>query len=97
MKPVAVRIAEALRTEVTEMKRAVSRALTCIRAATIKEFDMITRLETQAVDAYNDAHQEIPQVQKIDKTVDMSAVMRDQVPTTQTAQRTGGRTTSSIP
>merc|ERR1719224_250451 len=27
-----------------------------IRAASIKEFDTIARLETQAIDAYNDAH-----------------------------------------
>merc|ERR1719352_590372 len=42
--------------EVTEIKRAVFRALTRLRVATIKEFDTIARLETQAIDAYNDAH-----------------------------------------
>merc|ERR1719236_256308 len=33
--------------EVAEIKRAVFRALTRLRAATIKEFDTIARLETQ--------------------------------------------------
>jgi len=42
--------------EVSEIKRTVFRALTRLRAATIKEFDTIARLETQAIDAYNDAH-----------------------------------------
>merc|ERR1719198_2819069 len=42
--------------EVAEIKRAVFRALTRLRAATIKKFDTIARLETQAIDAYNDAH-----------------------------------------
>jgi len=42
--------------EVAEMKRSVFRSLTRLRAATIKEFDTIARLETQAIDAYNDAH-----------------------------------------
>jgi len=42
--------------EVAEIKRAVFRALTRLRAASIKEFDTIARLETQAIDAYNDAH-----------------------------------------
>jgi hypothetical protein len=42
--------------EVAEIKRAVFRALTRLRSATIKEFDTIARLETQAIDAYNDAH-----------------------------------------
>merc|ERR1711924_354128 len=42
--------------EVAEIKRAVFRALPRLRAATIKEFDTIARLETQAIDAYNDAH-----------------------------------------
>jgi len=42
--------------EVSEIKRAVFRALTRLRAASIKEFDTIARLETQAIDAYNDAH-----------------------------------------
>eukprot|EP00443_Scrippsiella_acuminata_P093817 CAMPEP_0115490702 /NCGR_PEP_ID=MMETSP0271-20121206/62707_1 /TAXON_ID=71861 /ORGANISM="Scrippsiella trochoidea, Strain CCMP3099" /LENGTH=147 /DNA_ID=CAMNT_0002918991 /DNA_START=52 /DNA_END=491 /DNA_ORIENTATION=+ len=42
--------------EVAEIKRAVFRALTRLRAAQIKEFDTIARLETQAIDAYNDAH-----------------------------------------
>ena len=41
--------------QVAEIKRAVFRALTRLRAATIKEFDTIARLETQAIDAYNDA------------------------------------------
>merc|ERR1711939_81743 len=43
--------------EVAEIKRAVFRALTRLRAATIKEFDTIARLETQAIDEYNDNHQ----------------------------------------
>merc|ERR1719497_148317 len=42
--------------EVAEIKRAVFRALTRLRAAQIKEFGTIARLETQAIDAYNDAH-----------------------------------------
>jgi len=42
--------------EVAEIKRAVFRALTRLRAASIKEFDTIARLETQAIDEYNDAH-----------------------------------------
>merc|ERR1719215_493324 len=42
--------------EVAEIKRAVFRALTRLRAAEIKEFDTIARLETQAIDGYNDAH-----------------------------------------
>jgi hypothetical protein len=42
--------------EVAEIKRTVFRSLTRLRAATIKEFDTIARLETQAIDAYNDAH-----------------------------------------
>ncbi|CAJ1359329.1 unnamed protein product [Effrenium voratum] len=42
--------------EVAEVKRAVFRALTRLRAATIKEFDTIARLETQSIDSYNDAH-----------------------------------------
>merc|ERR1719335_1611323 len=42
--------------EVAEINRAVFRALTRLRAAEIKEFDTIARLETQAIDAYNDAH-----------------------------------------
>ena len=37
--------------EGAEIKRAVFRALTRLRAATIKEFDTIARLETQAIDA----------------------------------------------
>ena len=41
---------------VAELKRAVFRSLTRLRAATIKEFDSIARLQTQAIDAYNDAH-----------------------------------------
>lgn len=42
--------------EVAEVKRAVFRALTRLRAASIKEFDTIARLETQAIDEYNDNH-----------------------------------------
>merc|ERR1712187_363700 len=42
--------------EVAEIKRAVFRALTRLRAAEIKEFDTIARLETQAIDEYNDNH-----------------------------------------
>ncbi|CAK9083859.1 Lactation elevated protein 1 [Durusdinium trenchii] len=42
--------------QVAEIKRAVFRALTRLRAATIKEFDTIARLETSSIDAYNDAH-----------------------------------------
>eukprot|EP00933_Yihiella_yeosuensis_P034400 TRINITY_DN278_c0_g1_i3.p1 TRINITY_DN278_c0_g1~~TRINITY_DN278_c0_g1_i3.p1 ORF type:complete len:285 (+),score=142.14 TRINITY_DN278_c0_g1_i3:84-938(+) len=42
--------------EVAEIKRAVFRSLTRLRAASIKEFDTIARLETQSIDAYNDAH-----------------------------------------
>eukprot|EP00931_Biecheleriopsis_adriatica_P107845 TRINITY_DN82187_c0_g1_i1.p1 TRINITY_DN82187_c0_g1~~TRINITY_DN82187_c0_g1_i1.p1 ORF type:complete len:146 (-),score=42.33 TRINITY_DN82187_c0_g1_i1:19-456(-) len=42
--------------EVAEIKRAVFRSLTRLRAATIKEFDTIARLQTQSIDAYNDAH-----------------------------------------
>merc|ERR1719210_1687488 len=42
--------------EVAEIKRTVFRALTRLRAAQIKEYDTIARLETQAIDAYNDAH-----------------------------------------
>lgn len=42
--------------EVAEIKRSIFRALTRLRSASIKEFDTIARLETQAIDAYNDAH-----------------------------------------
>jgi len=42
--------------EVAEIKRSVFRSLTRLRAASIKEHDTIARLETQAIDAYNDAH-----------------------------------------
>merc|ERR1719414_1027156 len=42
--------------EVAEIKRAVFRALTRLRAAEIKEFDTIARLVTQAIDEYNDNH-----------------------------------------
>merc|ERR1719389_1477525 len=42
--------------EVAEIKRAGFRALTRLRAAEIKEFDTIARLETQALDEYNDKH-----------------------------------------
>ena len=41
--------------EVAGIERAVFRALTRLRAATIKFFYTIARLETQAIDAYNDA------------------------------------------
>ena len=41
--------------EVAEIKRAVFRALTRVRAATIKEFDTIARLETLAIDAHKNA------------------------------------------
>ena len=85
--------------EATEIKRAVFRALTRLRAATIREFEMIARLETQAIDAYSDAHRyrgedslthdpEIPQVQYIDKTVDVPAVTQNQVLTIQNVQKT---------
>ena len=40
--------------EVTEIKRAVFRALTRLRAAETKEFDMIARLETQTTDENNE-------------------------------------------
>ena len=43
--------------EIAEIKRAVFRSLTRLRAATIKEFETITKLETQAIDAYNDVQQ----------------------------------------
>ena len=42
--------------EVAVIKRAAFRALTRFRAVAIKEFDTIARPETQAIDAYNDAH-----------------------------------------
>merc|ERR1719263_1314611 len=42
--------------EVAEIKRSVFRSLTRLRAAEIKEFDTIARLETQAIDEYIDAH-----------------------------------------
>mmetsp|Transcript_56659 Transcript_56659/g.162602 ORF Transcript_56659/g.162602 Transcript_56659/m.162602 type:complete len:214 (+) Transcript_56659:60-701(+) len=42
--------------EVAEVKRAVFRALTRLRAAQIKEFDTIARMQTMAIDSYNDAH-----------------------------------------
>lgn len=42
--------------EVAEIKRSVFRALTRLRAAQIKEFDTIARLQTQAIDEYNDDH-----------------------------------------
>ena len=42
--------------EVAEIKRAVFRSLTRLRAAEIKEFDTIARLETQSIDEYNDHH-----------------------------------------
>merc|ERR1719329_1831800 len=52
----AAKTQDTLVAAVEEIKRAVFRALTRRRAATIKEFDTIARLETQAIDAYNDAH-----------------------------------------
>ena len=90
---------ETLRTQVTEIKRAVSCALTRLRAATIMEFETIARLETQAIDVYNDARQyrgedslthdpEIPQVQYFDKTVDVPVVTQGQVLASQTVQKT---------
>eukprot|EP00747_Dinoflagellata_sp_TGD_P182878 gnl/TRDRNA2_/TRDRNA2_37344_c0_seq2.p1 gnl/TRDRNA2_/TRDRNA2_37344_c0~~gnl/TRDRNA2_/TRDRNA2_37344_c0_seq2.p1 ORF type:complete len:242 (-),score=42.98 gnl/TRDRNA2_/TRDRNA2_37344_c0_seq2:41-676(-) len=42
--------------EVAEIKRSIFRSLTRLRAAEIKEFDTIARLETQAIDEYNDHH-----------------------------------------
>lgn len=42
--------------EVAEIKRSVFRSLTRLRAAEIKEFDTIARMETQAIDEYNDNH-----------------------------------------
>eukprot|EP00927_Polykrikos_kofoidii_P058216 TRINITY_DN52600_c0_g1_i1.p1 TRINITY_DN52600_c0_g1~~TRINITY_DN52600_c0_g1_i1.p1 ORF type:complete len:242 (+),score=38.95 TRINITY_DN52600_c0_g1_i1:61-786(+) len=42
--------------EVAEIKRSVFRALTRLRAAEIKEFDTIARLQTQAIDDFNDRH-----------------------------------------
>uniref|UniRef100_A0A7R9ZWZ9 Uncharacterized protein n=1 Tax=Pyrodinium bahamense TaxID=73915 RepID=A0A7R9ZWZ9_9DINO len=42
--------------EVAEIKRAVFRSLTRLRAAEIKEFDSLARLEAQSIDEYNDAH-----------------------------------------
>ena len=77
--------------EVTEIKRAVFRALTRLRAATIREFEMIAGLETQAIDAYNDTHQyrdedslthdpKIPQVQYTGKIDDVSVVRQGQAP-----------------
>ena len=77
---------ETLRTEVHHLKRDLSTleqanmekthsdSLTRFRAATIKVSETIARLETQAIDVYNDAHQEIPQVSYIDKTVDVPVV-----------------------
>jgi chromosome segregation ATPase len=41
---------------VSTIKYTVFRSLTRLRAAMIKEFDSIARLETHAIDAYNDAH-----------------------------------------
>ena len=43
--------------ETAEIKRAVVHSLTRLRAATTEEFDKIARLETQAINAYNDTHQ----------------------------------------
>jgi len=42
--------------EVAEIKRAVFRALSRLRAAQLKEFDTIAKLETQMIDEYNDNH-----------------------------------------
>jgi hypothetical protein len=42
--------------EVAEIKRSIFRSLTRLRAAEIKEFDTIARLQTQAIDEYNDNH-----------------------------------------
>ena len=42
--------------EVAEIKREVIRALTRLPAAPIKEFDITSHLETQAIDAHSDAH-----------------------------------------
>merc|ERR1740120_90920 len=40
--------------EVAEIKRAVFRALTRLRASTIKDLDTLARMETQAIDAHHD-------------------------------------------
>ena len=64
--------------EVTEIKRAVFRALTRLRAATIREFEMIAGLETQAIDAHNDAHQYRGE----------DSLTRDQILTSQTVRKT---------
>ena len=91
---------ETLRTEVHHLKRDLSTleqanmektrsgSLTRLRTATVKEFDIVTRLETQAVDAYNDAHQENPQVQYPDRIVGVPVTAQCRVPTIQTAQGT---------
>ena len=90
--------------EVAEINRAVFRVLTRSRAATNREFEMIAGLETQAIDAYNDAHQyrgedplahdpEIPQVQCTDETIDVPVVTQGQVLSSQTV----GNVTGSIP
>lgn len=42
--------------QVAEIKRAVFRALTRLRASQIKEFDTIARIESQAMDEFNDNH-----------------------------------------
>jgi len=42
--------------QVAEIKRAVFRALTKLRAAQIKEFDTVARIESQALDEFNDNH-----------------------------------------
>ena len=63
--------------EVTEIKRAVYRALTRLRA-TIRVFEMIAGLETQAIDAYNDAHQYRGE----------DSLTRDQILTGQTVHKT---------
>jgi len=42
--------------QLAEVKSTVFRALSRLRTAHIKEYDTIARLETQAIDAYNDKH-----------------------------------------
>jgi len=42
--------------EVAEIKRAVFRSLARLRAAQLKEFDAIAKLEAQMIDEYNDSH-----------------------------------------
>ena len=73
--------------EVTEIKRAVFRALARLRAAPIREFEMIAKLECRGEDSLTH-DSEIPQVQYIDKTVGVPVVTQDQVLTSQTVQKT---------